>query len=236
MQMFTVGDHATTTGTHMSDTNENQTAIKILMIEDEPNVLSSVSTYIDLHEEFEMVGGYGSVEAFLRTSAMDPALTGDIMLLDVGLPGVSGIDGIPKIKELLPELEIVMLTSYEEEDVVLKAICAGACSYLSKTSSLPEIVESIRVVAKGGSYMSPGVAREIVQYIMGGQVSKAETLTPRQKEILQALSEGKSYKAIAAELFISFETVRTHVKRIYRTLQVNNRSEAIVKYLRGQVK
>ena len=159
-----------------------------------------------------------------------------ILLLDIGLPGTSGIEAIPLILDKYPDLNIVMLTTYEEEDLILKALCSGACSYISKKATLEDIVEALRIVAKGGSYMSPSIAREIVNHLMGGRVSKATILSDRQKEILERLVDGKSYHTIAAELFISVETVRTHVKKMYKVLHVNNKTEAITQYMLGYIK
>lgn len=209
---------------------------RIAIIEDNKVIRDSVTRFIRFHEEFDVVESVGSVESFMHRLQIDPRIKADILLLDIGLPGVSGLDGIPMILEKMPDVDIIMLTSYEEEDVILRAICSGACSYLSKKASLEEIVEAIRIVVKGGSYMSPSVAREIVQHLMGGRVSKATILTDRQKEILEKLVEGKSYGSIALELFISVETVRTHVKAMYKVLHVNSKAEAIAKYLRGEIK
>ncbi len=208
---------------------------RITLIEDNKVIRESVAKYLSMHEEFELVDTFETVEAFLGEKKQNPKYHTDIFLLDIGLPGMSGIEGIPFIHEVLPDADIMMLTTYEEEDTIVKALCSGACSYLSKKSSLKEIVEAIRIVVKGGSYMSPAIAREIVQYLMGGQISKATILKPRQKEILTRLVDGKSYQNIAEELFVSIETVRSHVKRMYRLLQVNNKSEAIALYLKGEI-
>lgn len=213
-----------------------ETKTRIAIIEDNMVIRDSVSRFIRFHEEFDVVETVGSIESFLHRLQIEPRFKADIILLDIGLPGISGLDGIPKILEKLPEADIIMLTSYEEEDVILKALCTGACSYLSKKASLEEIVDAIRIVVKGGSYMSPSIAREIVKHLMGGRVSKATMLTDRQREILEKLVEGKSYSAIGHELFISVETVRSHVKQLYKVLQVNNKAEAIAKYLKGEIK
>ena len=214
------------------------TAIKtqISIIEDNTVIRQNVMKFIDFHEEFNVGEQFGSVESFLHKLDSDPKFPVDILLLDIGLPGISGLDAIPLIRERRPDIDIIMLTTYEEEDMILKALCSGACSYISKKASLEDIVEAIRIVVKGGSYMSPSVAREIVQHLMGGRVSKATILTDRQKEILEKLVDGKSYGAIAKELFISVETVRSHIKSMYRTLEVNNKAEAIAMYLRGQIR
>lgn len=209
---------------------------KISMIEDNKVIRKNVMKFLSFHEEFEVVEVFGSVESFIYKKQVDKNFECELLLLDIGLPGISGIEGIPKIKEVLPEIDIVMLTTYEEEDMILRAICAGACSYLSKKASLEEIIECLRVVIKGGSYMSPSIAREIITHLMGGGVSKATILSSRQIEIIQALVNGKTYKSIAKELFISVDTVKGHIKKLYSTLQVNNKAEAIAMYLRGEIK
>jgi hypothetical protein len=172
----------------------------------------------------------------LHAININPSLESDILILDIGLPGLSGLEAIPIILARLPKQDIIMLTTYEEEDVILKALCSGACSYISKKASLEEIVDALRIVANGGSYMSPSVAREIVNHLMGGRISKASILSDRQKEILEKLVDGKSYSTISSELFISIETVRSHVKKLYKVLQVNNKTEAITQYMKGYIK
>ena len=208
---------------------------KISIVEDNRVIRDNVSKFISFHEEFEVAQVHASVESFIRALDIDPRLRTDIVLLDIGLPGMSGIEALPYIFERLPEVNVVMLTTYEEEDVILKALCSGACSYISKKASLPEIVDALRIVVNGGSYMSPSIAREIVNHLMGGRVSKASILSDRQKEILEMLVDGKSYATISNQLFISVETVRSHIKKMYKVLQVNNKTEAITKYMKGQI-
>ncbi|MBK8109597.1 MAG: response regulator transcription factor [Saprospiraceae bacterium] len=208
----------------------------IHIVEDNKVIRDSVSKFISFHEEFEMGEIAISADAFLLKTIQHPTEITQILLLDIGLPGTSGIDAIPLILDKYPDLNIVMLTTYEEEDLILKALCSGACSYISKKATLEDIVEALRIVAKGGSYMSPSIAREIVNHLMGGRVSKATILSDRQKEILERLVDGRSYHTIAAELFISVETVRTHVKKMYKVLHVNNKTEAITQYMLGYIK
>ena len=210
--------------------------VRISIIEDNKVIRDNVSKFIIFHEEFEIASVHGTADSFLDSLIISSSFHCDILLLDIGLPGISGIDAIPMILEKMPELNIVMLTTYEEEDVILKALCSGACSYISKKASLEEIVEALRIVAAGGSYMSPSIAREIVNHLMGGRVSKATILTDRQKEILEKLVDGKSYQTIAGELFVSIETVRSHVKKMYKILHVNNKTEAITQYMKGHIK
>jgi DNA-binding NarL/FixJ family response regulator len=208
----------------------------ISIIEDNKVIRDNVTKFIEFHEEFELGIIQGSAESFFHTLQINPSLKTDILLLDIGLPGMSGIDAIPLILEKMPNVNIVILTTYEEEDLIVKALCTGACSYISKKASLTEIVEALRIVIKGGSYMSPSIAREIVNHMMGGKVSKATILSDRQKQILEMLVDGKSYLAISSELFISVETVRSHIKKMYKVLHVNNKTEAITQYMKGYIK
>ena len=208
----------------------------IHIVEDNKVIRDSVKKFISFHEEFAIDVVETSADSFLLKNIQHPSEITQILLLDIGLPGTSGIEAIPLILDKYPELNIVMLTTYEEEDIILKALCSGACSYISKKATLEDIVEALRIVAKGGSYMSPSIAREIVNHLMGGRVSKATILSDRQKEILERLVDGKSYQTIAAELFISVETVRTHVKKMYKLLHVNNKTEAITQYMMGYIK
>ena len=210
--------------------------VKISIIEDNKVIRDNVSKFIGFHEEFELGFIYESANRFLDSFIISEPGQIHILLLDIGLPGISGLDAIPLILEKTPDINIVMLTTYEEEDVILKALCAGACSYISKKASLEDIVDALRIVANGGSYMSPSIAREIVNHLMGGRVSKATILTDRQKAILEKLVDGKSYQNISAELFISVETVRSHIKKMYKVLHVNNKTEAITQYMKGYIK
>ena len=209
--------------------------IKISIIEDNKIIRDNISKFIGFHEEFEMAIVQGSVESFLYEKNTNPKTTTDILLLDIGLPGMSGLDALPMLIDLMPTTNVIILSTYEEEDMILKALCSGACSYISKKASLSEIVEAIRIVVGGGSYMSPSIAREIINHFMGGRVSKATILSDRQKEILEKLVDGKSYQLISEELFISVETVRTHIKKMYKLLHVNNKTEAIKKYISGHI-
>ncbi|RQO31045.1 DNA-binding response regulator [Taibaiella sp. KBW10] len=208
---------------------------RVSIIEDNTVFRDTLMQYISLQEEFELGVRFSAVRPFLDELMGRYEGQTHILLLDVGLPDISGLEAIPLIIEKMPDINIVMLTTYEEEDVILKALCSGACSYISKTASMSDIVSALYIVGEGGSYMSPSIAREIVTYLMGGRVSKATILTSRQREILQRLVDGKTYDVIGTELFVSVETVRSHVKKMYKILQVNNKTEAIAKYMRGEI-
>jgi DNA-binding NarL/FixJ family response regulator len=208
---------------------------QISLIEDNKIIRDNVSKFLSFHEEFEISMVHGSIESFLIDIQINSTKTTDILLLDIGLPGMSGLEALPILIEKIPGINIIILSNYEEEDMILKALCSGACSYVSKKASLPEIVEAIRIVVNGGSYMSPTIAREIINHLMGGRVSKATILSDRHKEILQKLVDGKSYQTISEELFVSVETVRSHIKKMYKILHVNNKTEAITKYMKGHI-
>ena len=207
----------------------------IAMIEDNKIIRENIMKFIGFHEEFGIVLGVGSAESFFHEINANPKIQIDILLLDIGLPGISGLEALPQLLQWKPDLNVIVLSTYEEEDMILKALCSGACSYISKKASLSEIVEAIRIVVGGGSYMSPSIAREIINHLMGGRVSKATILSERQKEILERLVDGRSYQANSEELFISVETVRTHIKKMYKVLHVNNKTEAINLYLKGHI-
>ncbi len=205
--------------------------IKIAFIEDDPRLRSNLQTYFEMVPEFKVVFTCGSVESGLETISQYQEL--DILVLDIGLPGMNGIEGIQHFKELKPEIDIAMLTSYEEEEKILKALCAGACSYISKKSRLQDIADALLVVHRGGSFMSPSIAREIVHYFSKNEaVKKEKLLTERQTEIMDLMIKGLTYAAIAKQLLVSTETVKSHIKKIYSTLHVNNKAEAIARYMK----
>jgi len=158
----------------------------------------------------------------------------DILLLDIGLPGMTGLEGIQLIKEQQPNIDIIMLTTYDEEEKIIQALRSGACSYLSKKTPLDQIVDTIRLVYAGGSYMSPAIARKLTLYMSKGTISnqQASRLTPKQVEVIEGLVEGLSYNALAEKMGVSISTIKTHIKRIYVTLHVSNKTEAVAKYLR----
>ncbi len=204
------------------------------IVEDEPIVRESIITFLGNEPNFEVVVEADSIEEFTEQSEAGFPKTPDILLLDIGLPGMSGLEGIRHIKKISPDTDIIMLTTYEESETIFKALCAGACSYLSKRASLTQIHEAISVVFKGGSYMSPAIARKVVHYFAPSEVSR-EMLTPRQQQIVSGLVEGLSYKMIADKYLISIETVRDHIKKIYRKLSINSKAELIRLSVDGEI-
>ena len=207
--------------------------IRITIIEDDTTIRRNLVAFIGFHEDMELVAEYGSVEDFLHLMS-SKALKADILLLDIGLPGMSGLEGISKIKEKAPNIDIIMLTTYDEEEKIFAALQSGACSYLSKKTSLEKIIETIRIVHGGGSYMSPAIARKLTSYISKGEPTKnTYKLTPKQVLIIEGLVDGLSYKGLATRLDVSVSTIKTHIKRIYQTMHVSSKSEAVAKYLKS---
>ena len=209
--------------------------LRLNIIEDDPIVRESLISYHESKKEIHDIEGFSSVEEFMdhyqNTSEKFP----DILLLDIQLPGKSGIEGIPEIKKLMPEIDIIILTTFEESDKIFNALCAGACSYLSKKSTLSSIYDCVVTVSRGGSYMSPAIARKITQFFVKDKIMD-NPLTDRQMDIVHGIVDGLSYKMIGVKLGISLDTVRTHIMQIYRTLNINCKSQLIKWALENKVK
>ncbi len=209
------------------------------IIEDEPIMLASVEECFEASRDVEVVLAATSVEDFLAGLPSGAHLT--TMLLDIMLPGMTGIAGIPRLLQRFPELDIIMLTNSDDSDNIFKALQAGAVGYISKKRMNPSIIQdAVYTVHRGGSYMSPRIARQVVAF--HGQQRKAsvsidpaDRLTPRQLDIVQGLVDNLSYREIGERLEISIETVRDHIKNIYRKLRVNSKMEVVHKKLKGEI-
>ncbi|MEO0895670.1 MAG: response regulator transcription factor [Bacteroidota bacterium] len=208
--------------------------IELAIIEDDKVIRNSLEAFLNACPGISVVSISESVETFLEESSQSAKADISVILLDIGLPGMSGLEGIKPIRKLLPEVNIVMLTTYEEEDKIFKALCAGAVSYLSKRTPLPKIQEAVMTIHRGGSYMSPSIARKVVEYFRPKQKTESK-LTPRQEEIVQGIMDGLSYKLIADKLMISIDTVRDHIKKIYKSLNINSKAELMRKAMDGQI-
>lgn len=200
------------------------------VIEDDVNIRESVRLFIEAKTSYKILSEHGSVESFLDSSFLPT-----IILLDIGLPGISGIEGLPKIKEKCPNANVIILTTYEEDDVIFNALCAGACSYISKRTSLVKIVEALQIVADGGSYMSPSIAKKVTTFFLQKPKKEKIALTARQTEIVEYIVNGKTYNDIAALCFISVNTVRSHIKKIYSILEIRSKVGLMKKYLDGEI-
>lgn len=207
--------------------------IHLGIIEDEPLVRDNLITYLGDQVNIEVDIATDSVEDFLLDFQEDSAV--NMILLDINLPGMSGMEGIRHIKARKKQVEILMLTAYDDSERIFKSLCAGAVSYLSKRSDLHTIKDALETVFRGGAYMSPSIARKVVDHFAPKQQAPEDVLTPRQQQIVEGLVEGLSYKMIADKYLISVETVRDHIKKIYKKLQVNSKAEVIKKKMDGEI-
>ncbi|MCB0283600.1 MAG: response regulator transcription factor [Calditrichae bacterium] len=209
--------------------HSEEIVINVSIVEDDELIRDGISTLLSHRQEFNLLGSFGRCEDLLDTLE---EITPDIILMDIDLPGISGIEGIKLVKEKFPAIDILVLTVHENDDMVFEALCAGACGYLTKNIDSGRLLESIRDVHNGGSPMSTNIARMVVKSFQRNQHSP---LTGRETEVLNLLSRGKSYKMIADDIFIDKETVRTHIKNIYRKLEVHSKADAIEKALKQKL-
>jgi len=203
--------------------------IKVMVIEDHQEFRESLSYILESSEGHECCGKFPSFElALLSTSKPD------VILLDINLSGMSGIEGIPKLKENFPMAAILMLTVYDDGDSIFKSILAGADGYLLKTTHPLRLLQAIEDASVGGCPMSPPVARQSMNFFRKHvpALPKESMLTEREKEILQLIIDGFNNDDIAEKLFISIQTVRNHIRHIYEKLHVHSKSQAVVKALK----
>jgi len=205
----------------------------ISIIEDDFSIAENIRLFLEARSDHQVVRHHDSMESFL--AEVDFYQKPDIILLDIGLPGMSGVKGIPLIKEKLTEVDIIMLTTYEEEEIIFEALSSGASAYISKKTSLAKIIDAINVVANGGSYMSPLIAKKVIAKLAATPKKEKISLSDRHKEIVKLISEGKATKEIAAACSITVNTVKTHIKKIYQILEVNNRVTLSQKYRDGEI-
>jgi DNA-binding NarL/FixJ family response regulator len=205
---------------------------RLAIIEDIDDIRNTLADYFSQQPEVESVLAVDSMEAFF--DALHSGKEADVILSDIGLPGMNGIEGIKKIKEGYPTTDIIMLSVFNNSDKIFKSICAGATGYALKDTPLPELMKAVMDVRAGGSYMTPSIARKVMEYFMPKKTAE-DTLSTKEKQIVIAMTEGLSYKLIADRLSISIDGVRFHIKNIYRKLQVNSKAEVIGKYHKGEI-
>jgi len=209
--------------------------ITIGIVEDNVKIRSLIQRYLDMQENMSCKVALDSVEEMLEhlKNYDNP----DVLLMDIQLPGMSGIEGIGIIKKEYPDIEIMMLTVYHDSHKIFDSLVAGASGYLLKHTSLPEIKESVETLADGGAPMSPQIARKVIQHFSDTEkIKKPESnLTAREQDIVNGLVDGLSYKLIADRFDISIDTVRAHIRNIYKKLHVNSKAEVIAKSLRGEI-
>lgn len=214
------------------------TTIQAALVEDQTLTRQGLTALIDGTPGFRCAGSWRTCEEMLaRLSEVRP----DVLLLDIGLPGMSGIDGARRARQILPALPVLILTVHEDNDFILEALCAGACGYLVKKTPPARLLEAIREAHEGGSPMSSHIARRVVELLRTlrvetsperGEEGDGALLTLREREILRGLAAGKTYQQVAQSLHISTDTVRFHIRKIYKKLQAHSQSEAVAIALR----
>jgi DNA-binding NarL/FixJ family response regulator len=209
-------------------------ALKVGIIEDQPKIREGLKSLIDGTEGYRCVGSFGSMEEALARIHLELP---DVLLVDIGLPGMSGIDGIRRIRDLHPGPALLMLTVYDDDRRIFDALCAGASGYLLKKTPPARLLESLKEVMGGGAPMSPEVARRVVALFREFRppAEAAHQLTPHEIRILVLLVEGHNYQTAADELGVSINTIRFHMRSIYEKLQVHSKSEAVSKALRNRI-
>lgn len=208
--------------------------IGVAVIEDQKDTREGLSFLIDNAPSFECKHAYGSMEDALPAIGANPPR---VALIDIGLPGVSGIDGVRILRQRYPAIAPVLLTVFKDDDRIFQALCAGACGYLLKKTSPAKLLEAVKDIAEGGAVMSPEVATRVVELFRRSHapVQTAERLSPQEVRLLKLLMEGHQNKTAAQELGISVHTVSFHLRSIYEKLHVHSRSEAVVRALRNGV-
>lgn len=204
--------------------------IRVAIVEDQRRTREGLRALIDGSEGFTCLGAWSSMEEAIAVSPVAPV---DVMLCDLGLPGMSGIEGIALLRKRRPETTLVVLTVYEDNDRVFRALCAGASGYLLKNTPPAKLLEGLREAVNGGSPMSPEIARMVVELFRKFHPpEKAQyNLTPQELTLLKLLVEGHTYKTAAAEMNVSINTVAFHIQNIYSKLQVHSKSEAVARAL-----
>lgn len=201
--------------------------IRLALVEDNPRLRAEYAAIVARDPGLLLVGAFPSAEAALVEV---PGLEPDAVLMDINLPGMSGIECVRRLKEALPAVQVVMLTAFDDNDQVFESLKGGATGYVLKDATAAEMLDAVHDVCAGGSPISSAIARKLVQYFAPRPAAPEVTaLTGRERDVLEALSRGLMYKEIADELGVSINTVRAHVRRIYETLQVQSRQEAVAK-------
>ncbi|MBK7258771.1 MAG: response regulator transcription factor [Ignavibacteriae bacterium] len=202
----------------------------VIVVEDRTRIRETIVDLINETDGLRCAGSYGSCEALLERLADEVP---DVILMDIGLPGMSGIDGVKAVKARFPDVDILMHTVFDDDEKIFQSILAGASGYVLKNAEADELIRAIREI-RVGAPMSASIARRMLAMMRGKEAKPTDALnlTPREMEILQWLVEGLSYKKIAEKLFISPLTVQSHIKKVYEKLQVHSKSAAVSKALK----
>ncbi len=213
---------------------ETQNVIKTAIVEDMRNIREGLATLINFTDGFTCAGSFRSMEeAIPRIKANMP----DVLLSDIGLPGMDGIEGIRILKEKFPDMTILMLTVYDDDERIFDALCAGASGYLLKRTSPAKLIENIREAVSGGAPMSPEVATRVISLFRDIRPPERVDydLTPHETRLLKLLVKGFNYTTAAEELGVSYNTIKFHMRHVYEKLQVHSKSEAVAKALQNRI-
>ena len=203
----------------------------VSIVEDNDQLRTTLARVLNRADGFQCVSHYGDAESALEGLPKDHP---DVVLMDINLPGMNGVECVRQLKQAMPKVLVIMLTVYEDTENIFNALAAGASGYMLKRTKSAELLEAISEVRRGGSPMTTHIARKVVQSFQkaGPSPQPTENLSQREQEVLDCLSQGFLYKEIAEKLGISYETVHTYIRRIYEKLQVRTRTEAVAKFLR----
>jgi len=206
--------------------------ITVSIVDDDAGLRDSITKFLRTARGFRSLSAYESAEEAL---ARIPAERPDVVLMDINMTGMDGIECTRKLKQAIPETQILMLTVYEDTERIFNALAAGASGYLLKRAAPPKLLEAIREVHAGGSPMSGPIARKVVQSFRQGTppAQESDALSERERQVLECLAKGYAYKQISDELGVSMDTTRTYIRRIYEKLHVHTRTDAVVRYLGG---
>jgi DNA-binding NarL/FixJ family response regulator len=205
--------------------------ISVAIVEDNDQLRATLARVLNRADGFSCVSHYSNAEDAVKDL---PNIRPDVVLMDINLPGMNGVECVRQLKQLLPETQVMMLTVYEDTENIFSALTAGANGYMLKRTPSKELLEAIAEVHRGGSPMTMHIARKVVQSLQKttATADPTENLSEREQQVLDHLSHGLMYKEIAEKLGISYETVHTYIRRIYEKLQVRTRTEAVAKFLR----
>ncbi len=205
--------------------------ITVSIVEDSDKFRTTLARVLDRAEGFKCISHYPNAEDALKKLPEDKP---EVVLMDINLPGMNGVECVRQLKQLLPSVQVMMLTVYEDTDNIFNALAAGATGYMLKRTPQAQLLEAIKEVHRGGSPMTTHIARKVVLSFQrtAATAPATENLSPREQEVLDCLAQGFLYKEIAEKLGISYETVHTYIRRIYEKLQVRTRTEAVAKFLR----
>ncbi|HKW27966.1 MAG TPA: response regulator transcription factor [Verrucomicrobiae bacterium] len=205
--------------------------VSVSIVEDNDKLRGTLARVINRADGFRCISDYANAEDALKDL---PQIRPDVVLMDINLPGMNGVDCVRLLKQLLPQTQVMMLTVYEDTENIFNALTAGANGYMLKRTSSKELLEAIHEVHRGGSPMTMHIARKVVSSFQktAATAQPTENLSEREQQVLDLLSQGLMYKEIADKLAISYETVHTYIRRIYEKLQVRTRTEAVAKFLR----